>query len=149
MALQTSPATCRYPGIVGLYLGPLQKGELELGPIRNQTRSKSKFKFSAKRRYSVSNPQLRLRPFDQIPVSRNGVLEKGGRIGRVKERKERGKGREVNKVSCSLAGQGTLAGCPCQEETRDKRVPVAAAGPGPLAGKLAPEYPEWSRCQSQ
>ena len=56
---------------------------------------------------------------------------------------------EVNKVSCSLAGQGTLAGCPCQEETRDKRVPVAAAGPGPLAGKLAPEYPEWSGCQSQ
>ena len=27
---------------------------------------------------------------------------KQGRIGRVKERKERGKGREVNKVSCSL-----------------------------------------------
>ena len=34
-------------------------------------------------------------------------------------------------------------------ETRDKRVPVAAAGSGPLAGKLAPEYPEWSGCQSQ
>ena len=31
-----------------------------------------------------------------------GELEKWGRIGRVKERKERGKGREVNKVSCSL-----------------------------------------------
>ena len=31
-----------------------------------------------------------------------GGLEKRGRIGRVKERKERGKGREVNKVSCSL-----------------------------------------------
>ena len=29
-------------------------------------------------------------------------LEKQGRIGRVKERKGRGKGREVNKVSCSL-----------------------------------------------
>ena len=29
-------------------------------------------------------------------------LEKQGRIGRVKERKERGKGRKVNKVSCSL-----------------------------------------------
>ena len=25
-----------------------------------------------------------------------------GRIGRAKERKERGKGKEVNKVSCSL-----------------------------------------------
>ena len=31
----------------------------------------------------------------------------------------------------------------------DKRVPVAATGSGPLAGKLAPEYPEWSGCQSQ
>ena len=35
-------------------------------------------------------------------MSRTGGLEKRGRIGRVKERKERGKGREVNKVSCSL-----------------------------------------------
>ena len=60
----------------------------------------------------------------------------------------RGKGREVNKVSCSLSGWGTLASCLCQEETRDKRVPVAAAGSGPLAGKLAPEYPEWLGCQS-
>ena len=34
-------------------------------------------------------------------------------------------------------------------QTRDKRVPVAATGSGPLAGKLAPEYPEWSGCQSQ
>ena len=45
-------------------------------------------------------------------------------------------------------GQGTLASCPRQEEIRDKRVPVAAAGSGPLAGKLAPEYPEWSGYQS-
>ena len=48
-----------------------------------------------------------------------------------------------------LTGRGTLASCPHQEETRDKRVPVAAAGSGPLAGKLAPEYSEWSGCQSQ
>ena len=41
-------------------------------------------------------------PVDQIPASRTRGLEKQGRIGRVKERKERGKGREVNKVSCSL-----------------------------------------------
>ena len=41
-------------------------------------------------------------PFDQIPGSRTRSVEKQGRIGRVKERKERGKGREVNKVSCSL-----------------------------------------------
>ena len=43
----------------------------------------------------------------------------------------------------------SLASCLHWEETRDKRVPVAAAGSGPLAGKLAPEYPEWSGCQSQ
>ena len=61
----------------------------------------------------------------------------------------RGKGREVNKVSCSLSGWGTLASCLCQEETTDKRVPVAAAGSGPLAGKLSPEDPKWSGCQSQ
>ena len=48
-----------------------------------------------------------------------------------------------------LTGRGTLASCLRQEETRDKRVPVVSAGSGPLAGKLAPEYPEWSGCQSQ
>ena len=82
-------------------------------------------------------------------MSRTRGLEKQGRIGRVKERKERGKGREVNKVSCSLL-VGAL--CPVvlrQEETRDKNDPVAVAVSGPLAGKLAPEYPEWSGCQSQ
>ena len=46
-------------------------------------------------------------------------------------------------------GQGTLASRPCQEEIRDKRVPVVAAASGPLTGKLAPEYPEWSGYQSQ
>ena len=48
-----------------------------------------------------------------------------------------------------LTDRGTLASCLRQEETKDKRVPVAATGSGPLAGKLAPEYPEWSGCQSQ
>ena len=33
-----SPATCRHPGITGLYSGPPGKGEPELGPTRNQTR---------------------------------------------------------------------------------------------------------------
>ena len=48
-----------------------------------------------------------------------------------------------------LTSRGTLASCLRQEETRDKRVPFAAAGSGPLKGKLAPEYPKWSGCQSQ
>ena len=55
-------------------------------------RTEPEFEFSAKRRLFVSDSQLRLRLFDQIPVSRTGELEKRGRIGGVKERKERGKG---------------------------------------------------------
>ena len=142
-----SPATCRYPGVMGLYPGPPEKGGLELSPTRNQTRPEPEFELSAERRWSVSNLQLRLRPFGQIPASRTGGLEKRGRIGRVKERKERGKGREVNKVSCLLPGGGILASCVHQQETRDKRVPVASTGSGPLAGNLSPEYPEWSGCR--
>ena len=136
VVLRTSLAACRYPRVMGLYPGPPEKWRLELGPTRNQTRPEPKFKFSAKRRWSVSNPQLRLRPVNQIPASRTRGLEKRGRIGRVKERKERGKGRKVNKVSYSLSGRGTLASFLHQEETRDKRVPVVATGCDPLAGKL-------------
>ena len=136
VALQTSPATCRYPDVTGLYPGPPEKGGLELGPTRNQTRPEPEFKFSAKRRQSVFNPQLRLRPFYQIPASRTRGLEKCGMIGRVKERRERGKGRGVNKVSCFLLVGALWPVGPHQEETRDKRVPVVAAGCDPLAGKL-------------
>lgn len=50
VALQTSPATYRYPGVMGLYPGPPEKGGLELGPTRNQTRPEPEFEFSAKRR---------------------------------------------------------------------------------------------------
>ena len=50
VALQTSSDTCRYPGIMGLHLGPPEKGGLELGPTRNQTRPESEFEFSTKRR---------------------------------------------------------------------------------------------------
>ena len=61
VALQTSSATYRYPGVMGLFPGPPEKGGLELGPTRNQTRPEPEFEFSAKRRWSVSNPQLRMR----------------------------------------------------------------------------------------
>ena len=50
MALQTSPATYSYPGIMGLFPGPPEKGGLELNPTRNQTRPEPEFEFSAKRR---------------------------------------------------------------------------------------------------
>ena len=36
VALQTSLAICRYPGITGLYPGPPKKGGLGLGPTRNR-----------------------------------------------------------------------------------------------------------------
>jgi len=46
---------------MGLFPWPPEKGGLELGPTRNQTRPELEFEFSANRRWSVSNPQLRLR----------------------------------------------------------------------------------------
>ena len=61
VAFQMSPATYRYPGVMGLFPGPPEKRGLELGPTGNQTRPEPEFEFSAKRRWSVSNPQLRLR----------------------------------------------------------------------------------------
>ena len=48
VALQTSPATCRYPGVMGLYPGLPEKGGLELGPTRNLPRTEPEFEFSAK-----------------------------------------------------------------------------------------------------
>ena len=50
VALQMSPATYRYPGVMRLFPGPPEKGRLELGPTRNQTRPEPEFKFSAKKR---------------------------------------------------------------------------------------------------
>ena len=50
VALQMSPATCRCPGVMGLFPGPPEKGGLELGPKRNQTRPEPEFEFSAKTR---------------------------------------------------------------------------------------------------
>ena len=38
------------PSIMGLFPGPPEKGGLELGPTRNQTRPEPEFEFSAKRR---------------------------------------------------------------------------------------------------
>ena len=96
------PATCRYPGVAQLYPGPPEEGGMELSPTRSQTRTEPEFEFFAKRRLSVSNTQIRLRPFDQIPKSRTRGQENRGRIGRVKERKQKGKRRDVHKVSCSL-----------------------------------------------
>ena len=48
VALHMSPATCRYPGVMGLYPGLPEKGGLELGPTRNLPRTEPEFEFSAK-----------------------------------------------------------------------------------------------------
>ena len=85
-------ATCRHPGVMGLYPGPPEKRGLELCPTRSQTRTEPEFEFSSKRRWSVSNPKLRLRPFDQIPASRTRELENRDRMGRVKRGKREGWG---------------------------------------------------------
>ena len=99
MALQTSPATCRHPGVTGLYPGPPEKGGLGLGPTRNQTRTELESEICQEEMISLlSSAQAEA----LLPASRTRGLEKQGRIGRAKERKERGKGREVNKGSCSL-----------------------------------------------
>ena len=76
-------------------------------------------------------------------------LDKQGRIGRVKERKERGEGREVNKVSCSLPVGALWPVVRIRRRPGTKGSQLRPLGLGPLAGKLAPEYPEWSGCQSQ
>ena len=47
VALQTSPATYRYPGIMGLFPGHPEKGGLELGPTRNQTRPEPEYNLSS------------------------------------------------------------------------------------------------------
>ena len=39
VALQTSSATYRYTGVMGLFPGPPEKGGLELGPTRNQNQN--------------------------------------------------------------------------------------------------------------
>ena len=95
--------------------------------------------------FSVQAEALRL----DSCIQDRGTRKKGGRIGRVKERKERGKGWEVNKVSCSLPSWSILASCLCQEEASDERVPITTTGSGASVDKVIPEYSEWSGCQLQ
>ena len=80
-----------------------REGRTVTWPYLKSHQTEPEFEFFAKRRWSVSNPQFRLRSFVQIPVSGTRGLEKRGRIGRAKDRKDRGKGKGVNKVSCSLS----------------------------------------------
>ena len=57
VALQ-SPATYRYPGVMGLFPGPPEKGGLELHPTRNQTRPDQNQNSSALPRGGDQSPIL-------------------------------------------------------------------------------------------
>jgi len=80
---------------MGLFPGPPEKGGLELGPARNQTRPEPEFEFSAKMRWSVSNPQLRLRALrpdsciQDRGTRKNGEGYEGLRRGKREGRGER------------------------------------------------------------
>ena len=110
-----------------------EKGGLELGPHRNQNQTSSSLPRGGDQSPILSSGWG---PFDQIPASRTGGLEKQGRIGRVKERRQRGKGREINKVSCSLP-VGAL--WPVVHVRRR---------PWKKGSQLQLLDPEWSGCQS-
>ena len=94
MALQTSPATCRHPGITELFPGLPEKGGLELCHAGIRVLCQEEVIS-----LQSSAQAEALRPNSCIQVR---GIRKTGRIGKAKKRKERGKQREVNKVSCSL-----------------------------------------------
>jgi len=65
----------------------------------------------------------------------------------VKERKERGKGREVNKVSRSLPVRALW---PVVHVRRDQEQKGPSCGRWVWSiGRYSTEYPEWSGCQLQ
>ena len=78
---------------MGLSPGPPEKGGLELGPTRNH-QNRTRIRVLCQEEVISLQSSAQAEALDQIPASRTGGLEKRGRIGRVKERKERGKGRE-------------------------------------------------------
>ena len=90
------------PRHYGTFPWASREGRTGTRPYQKSDQTRTRIRVLCQEEVISLQSSLRLRPFDQIPVSRTGELEKRGRIGRVKERKERGKGREVNKVSCSL-----------------------------------------------
>ena len=71
VALQTSPATYRYPGIMGLFPGPPKKGRLELGPTRNQVRPDWNQNLNQKPDQNQNSSSLP-RGGDQCPILSSG-----------------------------------------------------------------------------
>ena len=94
---------------LGLYPGtlPSREGSTGTQPYQKpgQTRTEPKFEFTAKRKWSVSSSQLRLRPFDQIPTSRTRGLEKGvGEEGLRRGRREGWGERSIKPLVPDLVG---------------------------------------------
>jgi len=82
VALQTSPAACRCSGIMELFPRLPEKEDRNLAQPETRTQvpnTRWEFKFSALWKRSGSNPQIRLRPFNQTPVSGTRIEEK--RVG--------------------------------------------------------------------
>ena len=98
MTLQTSPATADTQALRDFSLG-FQRRE-DWNSALPETRNRI--------RVLCQEEVISLQPSAQAeaPQPDSCIQDLGtrkmGRIGRAKERKERGKGREVNKVSCSL-----------------------------------------------
>ena len=92
MALQTSPATCRYPGL-GLQRREDWNSALpEIRPEQNQNSSSLPRGGDQDLQSSAQAEGLRL---SDSCIQDRGTRKKRGRIGRV-ESKEREKGRQVN-----------------------------------------------------
>ena len=85
VALRTSPATCRHPGVTGLFPGLPENGGLELSPTGIRVLCQEEVVI-----LQSSAQAEALRP-DSCVQDRG--TRKTGRIGRAKEGTERGKGR--------------------------------------------------------
>lgn len=72
MALQTSPATCRQPGVMELYTEPPEKGGLELGPTRNQTRLEQNQNSNQKTEQNRTRIRVSAKRGDQPPILNSG-----------------------------------------------------------------------------
>ena len=108
VALQTSPATCRHPGVTGLFPGLPEKGGLELGPTRNQTKKIGVLCQEEVISLQSSAQAEALQPDYCVQDQGN---RKTGRIGRAKERTEREYGggvirRSRRAVSSRITGAG-------------------------------------------
>ena len=71
---KTSPATCRYPGVMGLFPGPPEKGGLELSPNQKSDQTRTRIRVLCQE--EVISLQSSAQAEAQIPASRTGRQEK-------------------------------------------------------------------------